>query len=118
MEEPISAASGGRRSGGKGRVKMASKRNRSRAGVIAALATLVLTAALAASASAAPPDVENHPLLEPVDAQNWVDQAELTHADFNPVPDRRPSSTTRRARRPRTSTRRRSSWSTSPTSRS
>ncbi len=71
---------------------MASMRKRSRVGAIAALATLVLSASLAASASAdIPPDVQNHPLLQPIDAQNWVDQAELTHADFNPVPDGNPS---------------------------
>ena len=40
---------------------------------------LVLSASLAASASAEiPPDVKNHPLLQPIDAQNWVDQGELT----------------------------------------
>ena len=50
-----------------------------------ALATVAFAATLAATASAA-----TSPFLEPVDAQNWVDQAELTHADFNPVPDRRP----------------------------
>jgi M6 family metalloprotease-like protein len=43
-----------------------------------ALAAVTLLAALAATASAAPPDVENHPLLQPLDAQEWVDQAELT----------------------------------------
>jgi M6 family metalloprotease-like protein len=44
-----------------------------------ALAAVMLTASLAASASAEiPPDAANHPLLQPIDAQNWVDQGELT----------------------------------------
>ena len=40
---------------------------------------LVATATLASSAGAEiPPDAANHPLLQPIDAQNWVDQGELT----------------------------------------
>ena len=71
---------------------MASMRNRSRVGVVAVLATLVVTVSLAASASAdIPPDAKNHPLLQPIDAQQWVDQAELTHADFRPVPGGNPA---------------------------
>ena len=71
---------------------MASMRNRTRVAAAAALATLGLTASLAGSASAdIPPDAKNHPLLQPIDAQNWVDQAELTHADFRPVPDGNPT---------------------------
>ena len=51
---------------------------------------LVATAALASSAGAEiPPDAANHPLLQPIDAQNWVDQGELTWADYVPVPDRK-----------------------------
>ena len=46
---------------------------------IALLAALVLTATMASSAAAEiPPDAANHPLLQPIDAQNWVDQGELT----------------------------------------
>ena len=30
------------------------------------------------------------PLLQPIDAQNWVDQGELTWADYHAVPDARP----------------------------
>ena len=71
---------------------MASMRKRTRVGAVAALATLVATASLVASASAdIPPDAKNHPLLQPIDAQNGVDQAELTHADFNPVPGGNPA---------------------------
>ena len=58
------------------------------------LATLVLLAlpvSFASSASAEiPPDAANHPLLQPIDAQNWVDQGELTWAAYTPVPDARP----------------------------
>ena len=64
---------------------------RTRAGRrVLVLATLVLTAALAGSAPAAPPDLANEPVLQPIDAQNWVDQAELTWADYRAVPDARP----------------------------
>ena len=46
---------------------------------LVALVLLVATATLASSAGAEiPPDAANHPLLQPIDAQNWVDQAELT----------------------------------------
>ena len=77
---------------GKGKVQMASKRIRSRVGVFAVLATLVLTAALAASASAEIRRTsKNHPLLQPIDAQNWVDQAELTHARLQAGPDGNPA---------------------------
>jgi M6 family metalloprotease-like protein len=45
----------------------------------AVLVLLAVTASIASSASAEiPPDAANHPLLQPIDAQNWVDQAELT----------------------------------------
>ena len=58
---------------------------------VAALALLLLTASVASSASAEiPPDAANHPLLQPIDAQDWVDQGELTWADYLPVPDERP----------------------------
>ena len=59
-------------------------RTRGARGVLV-LATLVLTAALAGSASAAPAD----PLLQPIDAQNWVDQGVLTWDDYTNVPDRK-----------------------------
>ncbi|MGH3071401.1 MAG: M6 family metalloprotease domain-containing protein [Gaiellaceae bacterium] len=50
---------------------------------IVALLALALTATLASSAAAEiPPDAANHPLLQPIDAQNWVDQGELTWADY------------------------------------
>ena len=50
-----------------------------RLGRIAALAAVVLTGSLASTAAAEiPPDAANHPLLQPIDAQKWVDQAELT----------------------------------------
>jgi M6 family metalloprotease-like protein len=57
---------------------------------VLALACLVLTAALSGSASATPPELADEPLLQPIDAQNWVDQAELTWADYHAVPDARP----------------------------
>ena len=49
------------------------------------LAAVVLTAWSAASAGAAPPDAADHPLLQPLDTQSWVDQAELTWADYTPI---------------------------------
>ena len=53
---------------------------------LAALVLLVATATLSSSAGAEiPPDAANHPLLQPVDAQNWVDQAELTWADYTQI---------------------------------
>ena len=57
--------------------------------VAAALAVLGLAAAIAVAPSAAiPPDAANHPLLQPIDAQNWLDQEDLTWDDYVPVPDR------------------------------
>jgi M6 family metalloprotease-like protein len=57
--------------------------------VAAALAVLGLTTAIAVAPSAAiPPDAANHPLLQPIDAQNWLDQEDLTWDDYVPVPDR------------------------------
>ncbi|HYK06827.1 MAG TPA: immune inhibitor A domain-containing protein [Gaiellaceae bacterium] len=56
----------------------------------AVLVVLAATASIASSASAEiPPDAANHPLLQPIDAQNWVDQGELTWAAYTPVPDRK-----------------------------
>jgi M6 family metalloprotease-like protein len=53
---------------------------------VAALGLLLLTASLTASAGAEiPPDAANHPLLQPIDAQAWVDQAELTWDDYTPA---------------------------------
>src|SRR5688500_8818990 len=37
---------------------------------------------LAPAAATAPPPGADHPLPQPIDAQNWVDQAELTWADY------------------------------------
>ena len=63
---------------------MTSKTRRSRFGGkgLVALAALVLVAAVAVAPSAAiPPDAANHPLLQPIDAQNWLDQEDLTWDD-------------------------------------
>ena len=59
---------------------------------VLAFTILVLAAALAGSGSvsATPPELADDPLLQPIDAQNWVDQGELTWADYRPVPDARP----------------------------
>ncbi len=58
---------------------------------LAVLALLALPVSLASSAGAEiPPDAANHPLLQPIDAQNWVDQGELTWAAYSAVPDGRP----------------------------
>jgi M6 family metalloprotease-like protein len=64
---------------------MRSRMGRSWGRAAVALAAVTLLAALAATASAAPPDVENHPLLQPYDAQEWVDQAELTWDAYTPI---------------------------------
>ena len=57
----------------------------------AVLVVVAVTAAIASSAGAEiPPDAANDPLLQPIDAQNWVDQGELTWAAYTPVPDARP----------------------------
>ena len=40
---------------------------------------------MAPAAAQAPPDAVNHPLLQPIDAQNWVDQAELTWDAYTPI---------------------------------
>ena len=46
---------------------------------VAVVVVLAVTASMASSAGAEdPPDAANHPLLQPIDAQNWVDQGELT----------------------------------------
>ena len=69
-----------------------SGRSRFRVRGLATLALLVLSAAIAVAPSAAtPPELADHPLLQPIDAQNWVDQANLTWADYNQVPDRNPA---------------------------
>ena len=67
------------------------RRPRSRAVLVLTLA-LVAAAALATGPGAAqvPPDVPNHPLLQPIDAQNWLDQGELTWDAYVPVPDEHP----------------------------
>ena len=48
------------------------------------LVVLVLTASIASSASATPPELADHPLLQPIDAQKWVDQGELTWDAYTP----------------------------------
>ena len=71
---------------------MTSKRGRPRprGRSLLALAALALVAAVAVAPSAAiPPDAANHPLLQPIDAQNWLDQEDLTWDDYVPVPDRK-----------------------------
>ena len=57
---------------------------------VAALVVVLVAAAFAATAGATPPELADHPLLQPVDAQNWVDKAELTWDDYIQVPDARP----------------------------
>jgi M6 family metalloprotease-like protein len=53
---------------------------------VVAVAAVVLAASFAASAGAdIPPDAANHPLLQPIDKQSWVDQAELTWADYTQI---------------------------------
>ena len=52
--------------------------------VVAAL-MLLATARGAPVAAQTAEDVSNHPLLQPIDAQNWVDQGELTWADYTQV---------------------------------
>jgi len=60
---------------------------RRRAGTLTALVALLGAAALGAGPASAepPPDVVNSPLLQPIDAQHWVDQAEETWADYKPI---------------------------------
>lgn len=43
-----------------------------------------------AGAQTTPPDVPNHPVLQPIDAQNWLDMEDLTWDDYVAVPDERP----------------------------
>jgi M6 family metalloprotease-like protein len=54
---------------------------------VAAFFVVLMVAALGAGTAAAqaPPDAVNHPLLQPIDAQNWVDQAELTWDAYTPI---------------------------------
>jgi M6 family metalloprotease-like protein len=69
------------------------RRGRRRCGRTAIVAlALVAAAALATGPGAAqvPPDVPNHPLLQPIDAQNWLDMEDLTWDDYVPVPDEHP----------------------------
>jgi M6 family metalloprotease-like protein len=64
---------------------MSSRNDRSRrprlSRAVVALVVTLLAAAAATSAGAAPGHHQN-PLLKPIDEQNWVDQAELTWADY------------------------------------
>ena len=68
------------------------RRRRSRPAVLVATMAVVAAAAFAAGPGAAqvPPDVPNHPLLQPIDAQNWLDMDDLTWDDYVPVPDEHP----------------------------
>ena len=68
------------------------RRRRSRAAILVATMAVLSAAALAAGPGAAqvPPDVPNHPLLQPIDAQNWLDMEDLTWDDYVPVPDEHP----------------------------
>ena len=52
---------------------------------VAALAVLALLGLTGSAAAEIPPDAANHPLLQPIDAQNWVDQAELTWDAYSPI---------------------------------
>src|SRR6266508_880214 len=62
------------------------RKHRSGVSAAAVLVAVVLTGTLAASASAEiPPDAANDPLLQPIDPQNWVDQAELTWDDYTQI---------------------------------
>jgi M6 family metalloprotease-like protein len=55
-------------------------------GIAAAAAlTLLFTAGGTPVAAQSSEDPEDHPLLQPIDAQNWVDQANLTWADYTQV---------------------------------
>ena len=57
------------------------RRRRVRHAVVA-LVAVALAASAATTAGAAPPGTDDNPLLQPIDSQNWVDQAELTWADY------------------------------------
>jgi len=65
---------------------------RSRAAVVVVTLALVVTAAIATGSGGAqgPPDLPDHPALQPIDAQNWLDMEDLTWDDYVPVPDERP----------------------------
>jgi M6 family metalloprotease-like protein len=65
--------------------KERSRRVSTSARAAVALAAVALAVTVAASAAAAPPDAANDPLLQPIDEQSWVDQAELTWADYTKV---------------------------------
>jgi M6 family metalloprotease-like protein len=49
------------------------------------LAALVVAGSVAAASGAAPPGTDDNVLLQPIDKQNWVDQAELTWADYTQI---------------------------------
>jgi M6 family metalloprotease-like protein len=69
---------------------------RRRPATIAALLTVLVAAAVAVGPAAAnPPDVAQNPVLQPVDAQAWVDQGDLTWDAYVPFrPDEWNSATT------------------------
>ncbi len=71
---------------------MTAKRRRPRLGWLAAAATLALAVAggIGPAGAQTPPDVPDHPALQPIDAQNWLDMEDLTWDDYVPVPDERP----------------------------
>ena len=52
---------------------------------VAAALTLLVTAGGAPVAAQAASDPTDHPALQPIDAQNWVDQGNLTWADYTQV---------------------------------
>ena len=84
---------------------------------IGVLALVVVFAASAAAANG--PENAAEAALQPIDKQNWVDQGELTWADYHPVPDRNARVLrTRDGRHAIRNTAPRSSSSTSRTSRS
>ena len=61
-------------------------RARPRATAVTAFLVLLLAVAVTGPAAAqAPPDAVDHPLLQPIDAQAWVDQGELTWDAYTPV---------------------------------
>ncbi len=69
---------------------MTAQNRRPAARRVVALAVVVAMAGFGATAGATPPELADDPVLQPIDAQNWVDMGELTWDDYMPVPDARP----------------------------
>jgi M6 family metalloprotease-like protein len=71
---------------------MTGRRSRPLGLTVAMTLALVAMAAIAAGSGAAqvPPDLPDHPALQPIDAQSWLDMEDLTWDDYVPVPDERP----------------------------